>query len=104
MAVSTERPVLIIDDNYHITHGLSILLGKYGLTCITKNEAKGILDIIDETHPRVIVTVRSRRTEGKNRKLLFLRRALRAPPEGGVVDGLAHFLFVNGNAVPAHRF
>ncbi|MFQ5433029.1 MAG: PleD family two-component system response regulator [Nitrospinota bacterium] len=55
MAIVSERPVLVVDDEYHITHAVAGLLKMGGRTCIALNESRGVMDLIDKQHPRVIV-------------------------------------------------
>jgi len=55
MAIVSSRPVLVVDDEFHITHAVTSLLKMYGRTCISKNESQGVMELIDEQHPRVVV-------------------------------------------------
>ncbi len=49
------RPVLVIDDEYYVTRGISYLLQDEGLTCISKNDSEGVLELVDKERPQVIV-------------------------------------------------
>ena len=49
------RPVLIIDDEYYVTRGISYLLQDEGVDCITKNDSEGVLELIAKERPQVIV-------------------------------------------------
>lgn len=55
MTITASGPVLIVDDNYHITQALSIMLGHVGIECIALNDTLSLLDIIDKKDPRVIL-------------------------------------------------
>ena len=55
MTVVSERPVLVVDDEFHITHAVTTLLKMYGRTCIATNESRGIMELIDKEYPRVVV-------------------------------------------------
>jgi len=55
MTIVSERPVLVVDDEFHITHAVTSLLKIYGRTCIAKNESQGVMELIDKQHPRVVV-------------------------------------------------
>lgn len=55
MTITASGPVLIVDDNYHITQALSIMLGHEGIDCIALNETHSLLAIIDKRDPRVIL-------------------------------------------------
>lgn len=49
------RPVLVIDDEYYVTRGISYLLQDEGLSCITKNDSEGVIDLVNKERPQVIV-------------------------------------------------
>lgn len=55
MAVAPKRPVLVVDDEFHITHAVTGLLKSGGRTCIGINSSQGIMELIDKRRPRVIV-------------------------------------------------
>ena len=49
------RPVLVVDDEYYVTRGISYLLQDEGLSCITKNDSDGVVDLVAKERPQVIV-------------------------------------------------
>lgn len=49
------RPVLVVDDEYYVTRGISYLLQDEGLSCISKNESEGVIALVDKERPQVIV-------------------------------------------------
>lgn len=49
------RPVLVVDDEYYVTRGISYLLQDEGLSCITKNDSDGVIELIAKERPQVIV-------------------------------------------------
>ncbi len=53
--MAKNRPVLIIDDEYYVTRGISYLLQDEGLVCITKNDSEGIIELVTKETPQVIV-------------------------------------------------
>lgn len=55
MTITASGPVLIVDDDYHITQALSIMLGHEGMDYIVLNETQSLLAIIDKKDPRVIL-------------------------------------------------
>ena len=55
MATVSSRPVLVVDDEFHITHAVSGLLKSNGRNCIALNEPSRVMEIIDERNPRVVL-------------------------------------------------
>lgn len=55
MAIVSSRPVLVVDDEFHITHAVSGLLKSNGRACIAINEPSRAMEIIDEQNPRVVL-------------------------------------------------
>lgn len=49
------RPVLVVDDEYYVTRGISYLLQDEGISCITKNDSEGVIDLVNKERPQVIV-------------------------------------------------
>ncbi len=49
------RPVLVVDDEYYVTRGISYLLQDEGLSCITKNDSDGVIELVAKERPQVIV-------------------------------------------------
>lgn len=49
------RPVLVVDDEYYVTRGISYLLQDEGLICLTKNDSEGVVDLVAKERPLVIV-------------------------------------------------
>lgn len=49
------RPVLVVDDEYYVTRGISYLLQDEGLACITKNDSDGVIKLVEKERPQVIV-------------------------------------------------
>lgn len=55
MAIVSSRPVLVVDDEFHITHAVSTLLKNNGRNCIPINDPSRVLEIIEEHNPRVLL-------------------------------------------------
>ena len=55
MAIVSDRPVLVVDDDFHITHAVSGLLKSNGRKCTTINEPSKVLEAIDKQNPRVVL-------------------------------------------------
>ncbi len=55
MSIASDRPVLVVDDEFHITHAVSGLLKSNGRACIAINESGKVMEIIDEQNPRVVL-------------------------------------------------
>lgn len=53
--MENARPVLIVDDEYYVTRGISYLLQDEGLACVTKNDSDGVVALVAKERPQVIV-------------------------------------------------
>lgn len=55
MAIVSDRPVLVVDDEFHITHAVSGLLKSNGRACVATNDPGRVMEMIDEHNPRVLL-------------------------------------------------
>jgi len=50
-----SRPVLVVDDEFYVTKAISYRLQEEGLKCIAKNNSDGIVKLVDEENPLVVI-------------------------------------------------
>jgi DNA-binding response OmpR family regulator len=53
--MSIQRPILLLDDERHVTRALSYLLGNHSFTCITSNSPNNVMQIMENENPLVVL-------------------------------------------------
>ncbi|MBI5178576.1 MAG: response regulator [Nitrospinae bacterium] len=50
-----KRPILVIDDEFHVTRALAFLLEENHFGCIAQNSAENLHEILEKNMPKVVV-------------------------------------------------
>lgn len=53
--MKAARPILILDDEHHVTRSLAYLLENNGFICITQNDSRALAELMEKSRPGVVI-------------------------------------------------